>query len=62
MARELYNWSQSRAYSIIALHNLKQQNSEINIENFIREYDSLQTMYGKEGVIGLANRYIKNEK
>ena len=62
MARELYNWSQGKAYSIIALHNLKEKNKKINYENFTREYDSLQTMYGKEGVIGLANRYLKKEK
>ncbi len=62
MARELYNWSQGKAYSIIAIHNLKQQGKEINYENFIREYDSLQTRYGKEGVIGFANRYLKEEK
>lgn len=62
MARELYNWSQGKSYSIIAIHNLKQQGKEINYENFIREYDSLQTKYGKEGVIGLANRYLKEEK
>jgi len=62
MARELYNWSQGKSYSIIAIHNLKQQGKEINYENFIREYDSLQTRYGKEGVIGLANRYLKEEK
>lgn len=62
MARELYNWSQGKSYSIITIHNLKQQGKEINYENFTREYDSLQTRYGKEGVIGLANRYLKEEK
>ena len=56
MARELYNWNQGRAYSIIALHNLKENGKEITYENFTREYDSLQTMYGKNGVIGLAHR------
>lgn len=62
MARELYNWDQVRAYSVIALSNLKKKNKEINLANFIRELDSLQTMYGKEGVIGLANRYLNKEK
>lgn len=62
MARELYNWDQVRAYSVIALFNLKKKNKEINLANFIRELDSLQTMYGKEGVIGLANRYLNKEK
>ena len=62
MARELYNWSQGRSYSIITIHNLNQQGKEINYENFIREFDSPQTRYGKEGVIGLANRYLKEEK
>ena len=62
MARELYNWDQVRAYSVIALSNLKKKNKEINLANFIRELDSLQTMYGKEGVIGLANRYLNKGK
>lgn len=62
MARELYNWNQGRAYSIIALHNLKENGKEITYENFTREYDSLQTMYGKNGVIGLAQRYVMQEK
>lgn len=64
MARELYNWDQLRGYSIIALNNLLDKNNEINLENFIKELDSLQTLYGKEGVIGLSRRYlnIKNRK
>ena len=62
MARELYNWDQLRAYSIIALYNLKVKNKEINIPNFVKEVDSLQTTYGKEGVIGLANRYLNKDK
>ena len=62
MARELYNWDQVRAYSVIALFNLKKKNKEINLANFIKELDSLQTMYGKEGVVGLANRYLNKGK
>lgn len=62
MARELYNWDQVRAYALIALTNLKNKNKEINKLSFIKELDSLQTMYGKEGVVGLANRYLNKEK
>lgn len=62
MARELYNWDQVRAYAIIALTNLKNKNKEINKVSFIKELDSLQTMYGKEGVVGLANRYLNKGK
>lgn len=62
MARELYNWDQGVAYSIIAIHNLKSKNIEVNEKNFIREINTLQTMYGKEGVIGLAQRYLKNKE
>ena len=65
MARELYNWDQNKGYSIIALCNVLENSGlddeikKIIINNFIREFDSLQTMYGKEGVIGLAQRYLK---
>lgn len=64
MARELYNFDQGLGYGVIALHNLKQKDKSIKIdlEDFIREAQSLQTMYGKEGVIGLAQRYVKQEK
>ena len=64
MARELYNWDQLRGYSIIALNNLLDKNNAINLEDFVKELDSLQTLYGKEGVIGLSRRYlnIKNKK
>lgn len=62
MARELYNWDQVRAYAVIGFNNLKNKNKEINLVNFVKELDSLQTMYGKEGVIGLANRYLNKEK
>jgi len=59
MARELYKWNQLVAYSVIALENLKLKNVEITSERFIAELNPLQTLYGKEGVIGLANRYLK---
>ena len=62
MARELYNWDRVRAYAVIALTNLKNKNKEINKVSFIKELDSLQTMYGKEGVVGLANRYLNKGK
>lgn len=61
MARELYNWNQLVAYSVIALENLKLKNVEITSERFIAELNPLQTLYGKEGVIGLANRYLNNK-
>ena len=62
MARELYNWDQLVAYSIIALNNVKTKNKEINASNFIAELNPLQTLYGKEGVVGLAHRYLNKEK
>jgi len=62
MDKELYNWRQLKAYAIIALHNVRSKNIEVNYTNFIRELDTLQTMYGKDGVIGLANRYLNFEK
>lgn len=62
MARELYNWEQLRGYSIIALCNLLDKNNEISLENFIKELDSLQTLYGKEGGSGLSRRYLNIKK
>lgn len=62
MARELYNWDQVIAYSIIALNNLKTKNKDVNFRNFITELNPLQTLYGKDGVVGLAHRYLKKEK
>ena len=41
---------------------MRSKNIDVNYSNFIRELDTLQTMYGKEGVIGLANRYLNCEK
>ena len=64
MARELYNWEQLRSYCIIALNSIKNKHKylDLEIEEFLSELDPLQTMYGKEGVIGLANRYLKEKK
>lgn len=64
MARELYNWDQVRAYLILAVKNVKDKNKymDVEIEKFISELDPLQTRYGKEGVVGLAQRYLKNKK
>ena len=62
MARELYNWDQVKAYSVIALNNVKSKNKEVNFRNFITELNPLQTLYGKDGVVGLAHRYLKKEK
>lgn len=61
MARELYNWNQAKAYSIIALYNVLKKDGldETIINKFMKELDPLQTLYGKEGVIGLAQRYLK---
>lgn len=56
MARELYNWDQLRAYAIIALDNVLTKNKDVNVKNFETELNPLQTLYGKDGVIGLANR------
>lgn len=59
MSTELYNWEQVRAYAVIALNNLLNKNKDITTENFIKEMNPLQTLYGKDGVIGLAQRYEK---
>lgn len=61
MSTELYNWEQVRAYAVIALNNLLNKNKDITTENFIKEMNPLQTLYGKDGVIGLAQRYEKNK-
>ena len=61
MSTELYNWEQVRAYAVIALNNLFNKNKDITTENFIKEMNPLQTLYGKDGVIGLAQRYEKNK-
>lgn len=62
MIGELYNWEQLRAYSIVALNNILESNEKINLGNFIRELDTLQSLYGKEGITGLAKRHLNNNK
>ncbi len=62
MVKELYNWEQLRAYGIVALNNILESNEKINLENFIRELDTLQSLYGKEGITGLAKRHLNNIK
>lgn len=62
MARELYNWDQSRGYLKLAMANVIKKHNEIDlkiIEEVVAEYDTLQTMYGKESIEGLANRIMK---
>lgn len=62
MARELYNWDQLRGYSKIAFENLKiKYKIDIDTDKFIKELDPLQSLYGKDGVIGLANRIGKKK-
>jgi hypothetical protein len=56
MEKELYSWEQVRAYSIIALHNLLNSANDINLKNM-----NLQTLYGKDGIVGVAERLINNE-
>lgn len=58
MARELYNWDQVRAYAVIALNNVLNKNKDITTDNFIKELNPLQTLYGKDGVVGYANRLL----
>lgn len=62
MARELYNWDQSRGYLEIAVVNVLLKHPEINpkiLNELIAEFDTLQTLYGKESAIGIANRLMK---
>lgn len=60
MARELYNWDQVRAYALIGLNNLlkTEDKNNIDLKKFKRELDPLQTSFGKEGVVGYANRLL----
>lgn len=60
MGKELYTWEQLRAYSIIALHNLLNSANEVNLKNMKKVLDPLQTSYGKDGVIGVADYLINN--
>ena len=61
MEKELYTWEQLRAYSIIALHNLLHSANEVDLKNMKMFIDPLQTLYGKEGVIGFAERLLEKE-
>lgn len=61
MEKELYTWEQLRAYSIIALHNLLHSANEVNLKNMKMFIDPLQTLYGKDGVIGFADRLLEKE-
>lgn len=64
MARELYNWDQVMAYLIITVENVMDKNKEINIdiEEFILELELIKTLYKKQGIVGLAIRYLRNMK
>lgn len=61
MEEESYTWEQVRAYSIIALHNLLHSANEVNLKNIQMFIDPLQTLYGKDGVVGFAERLITTE-
>lgn len=61
MEKELYTWEQLRAYSIIALHNLLHSANEIDLKNMKMFIDPLQTLYGKEGVVGFSERLLEKE-
>ena len=61
MEKELYSWEQVRAYSIIALHNLLNSANDINLKNMKLFIDPLQTFYGKDVIVGVAERLINNE-
>lgn len=63
MAKELYNLDQVRVYALIAMNNLlkKKDKNKVNLQEFKRELDSLQTSLGKEGIIGYANKLLKND-
>lgn len=61
MEKELYTWEQVRAYSIIALHNLLNSANEMNLKNMKLFIDPLQTLYGKDGIIGISERLINKE-
>ena len=62
MEQESYTWEQVRAYSIIALHNLLHSANEVNLKNIKMFIDPLQTLYGKDGIVGYADNLIENEK
>lgn len=61
MKEELYTWEQIRAYSIIALHDLLNSANEVNLKNIKMFIDPLQALYGKDGVVGFAERLLEKE-
>lgn len=61
MEKELYSWEQVRAYSIIALHNLLNSANDINLKNMKLFMDPLQTLYGKNEIVKVAEKLINNE-
>lgn len=61
MERELYTWEQVRAYSIVALHNLLNSANDVNLKNMKLFIDPLQTLYGKDEIVGVAERLTNKE-
>ena len=61
MDKEFYSWEQVRAYSIIALHNLLNSANDVNLKNMKLFIDPLQTLYSKDGIVGIAERIMKKE-
>lgn len=61
MEKELYSWEQVRAYSIIALHNLLNSANDINLKNMKLFMNPLQTLYGKNEIVRVAEKLINNE-
>lgn len=61
MEKELYSWEQVKAYSIIALHNLLNSANDINLKNMKLFMDPLQTLYGKNEIVRVAEKLINNE-
>ncbi|MEE1530864.1 MAG: hypothetical protein UGE22_02470 [Clostridia bacterium] len=61
MEKELYSWEQVRAYSIMALHNLLNSANDINLKNMKLFMDPLQTLYGKNEIVRVAEKLINNE-
>lgn len=62
MEEESYTWEQVRAYSIIALHNLLHSANEVNLKNIKMFIDPLQTLYGKDGIVGYADKLIESDQ
>ncbi|HJJ04566.1 MAG TPA: hypothetical protein OIM45_01575 [Clostridiaceae bacterium] len=61
MEEELYTWEQVRAYSVIALHNLLNSANDVSLKNIKMFIDPLQTLYGKDGVVGFSERLLEKE-